>query len=109
MKKVFSTISTILKFKEQQLKSVDVEEDSKAYPIDVPSPLLLASSIILAIASTGSIFELISGTPKLGFGVTAAIALFGFPTFIFLFYAAILKGAAETEEDDKAFLDRERH
>ena len=59
--------------------------------------------ILLVIYNTGSIFELTSGAPKLGFAVTASIALLGFPSFVFLFYAALLKGAAETEEDDKEF------
>lgn len=87
---------------QQQKKSVEVEE-KKPYPLDIPSPVLLSSSMVLAIASTGSIFELTSGAPQLGFAVTASIALLGFPTFVFLFYAALLKGAAETEEDDKEF------
>lgn len=35
---------------------------------------------------------------------TGAIALVGTPLCLYLFYAAILKGNAETEEDDKKFL-----
>jgi hypothetical protein len=52
----------------------------------------------------GSIFELCGGTPQLGMVGTGAIALLGTPLCIFLFYAAVLKGNAETEEDDKKFL-----
>jgi hypothetical protein len=51
----------------------------------------------------GSLFELTGGTPKLGFGVTAAISAIGLPLSVFLIYAAILKGAAETEEADREF------
>ena len=39
----------------------------------------------------------------MGFGPTAALAALGLPLSIFLIYAAILKGAAETEEDDQEF------
>jgi len=57
------------------------------------------------IFSPGSIFQLASGSaPALGVPATAAIAVVGAPLCIFLLYAAILKGIAETEEDDKAFL-----
>jgi len=40
----------------------------------------------------------------LGFGPTAAIVALGGPLCIFLFIAAIQKGAAETEEDDAKFM-----
>jgi hypothetical protein len=39
----------------------------------------------------------------LGFGPQAALAAIGLPSSLFLIYAAILKGAAETEEDDKQY------
>ena len=32
-------------------------EEEKPYPLDIPSPLLLASSMVLAIASTGKYIE----------------------------------------------------
>lgn len=32
---------------------VEPVEESKPYPIDLPSPLLLSASMVLAIASTG--------------------------------------------------------
>ena len=35
-------------------KAVVVEEESPSYPLDVPSPILLASSMVIAIASTGT-------------------------------------------------------
>jgi hypothetical protein len=83
--------------------SVSSEEITSDYPIDVPSPILLAGSMVLAISSTGSIFELSGGHPVLGFIPTATITLLGIPSCFFLFYASIKKGIAETEEDDKAF------
>jgi hypothetical protein len=56
----------------------------------------------------GSIFELTGGgggstSTTLGFVPTATIAALGLPLSIFLIYAAILKGAAETEEDDAQY------
>mmetsp|Transcript_11919 Transcript_11919/g.20704 ORF Transcript_11919/g.20704 Transcript_11919/m.20704 type:complete len:187 (+) Transcript_11919:49-609(+) len=83
--------------------NVAVEEEGTSYPIDLPSPVLLAASMVLAISSTGSLFEVLGGTPTLGFGPTAALAAIGLPASLFLIYAAILKGAAETEEDDKEY------
>jgi hypothetical protein len=49
------------------------------------------------------LFDLIGGSPAFGFAPTAAAALVGLPICFFLFYAAIVKGQAETEEDDKKF------
>lgn len=108
-----------------------VEPESSPYPIDLPSPLLLSASMVLAITSTGScyfilrsilfthtcihirlnlssvfvgsLFELTGGAPTLGFGPQAALAAVGLPGSLFLIYAAVLKGAAETEEDDKQY------
>ncbi|GKY93297.1 hypothetical protein MPSEU_000297200 [Mayamaea pseudoterrestris] len=79
------------------------EPELTSYPIDIPSPILLGTSMVLAISGTGSLFELLGGDPKLGFATTAAIAAVGLPACLFLFYAAILKAQAETVEDDKAF------
>mmetsp|Transcript_23254 Transcript_23254/g.35033 ORF Transcript_23254/g.35033 Transcript_23254/m.35033 type:complete len:218 (-) Transcript_23254:264-917(-) len=84
------------------------EEELQAYPIDLPSPILLATSMVLAISSIGSLFELAGGTPKLGFAVTAAITALGLPISVFLIYAAILKGSAETEEADREFMNKPR-
>lgn len=82
---------------------IESEPTNTDYPINAPSPILLASSMVLAIASTGSIFELSGGHPVLGFIPTVIVALVGVPACFFLFYASIKKGIAETEEDDKAF------
>jgi hypothetical protein len=62
--------------------------------------------MVLAIASTGSLFELFGENSQLPHAVTAGIAVVGLPLGAYLFYAAILKGTAETEEDDKQFLSR---
>eukprot|EP00594_Rhizosolenia_setigera_P015663 CAMPEP_0178964086 /NCGR_PEP_ID=MMETSP0789-20121207/15438_1 /TAXON_ID=3005 /ORGANISM="Rhizosolenia setigera, Strain CCMP 1694" /LENGTH=161 /DNA_ID=CAMNT_0020648735 /DNA_START=69 /DNA_END=554 /DNA_ORIENTATION=- len=91
--------------------SVEMNSDdsstSSDVPLDVPSPILLASSMVLAIASTGSVFDLIGGnTPAIGFIPAAAVAVLGLPTCLFLFYAAVKKGMAETEEDDAKYSRR---
>jgi hypothetical protein len=83
-----------------------IEEKGTKYPIDLPSTILLSSSMVLAIASTGSLFELFGENSQLPLAVTAGIAVVGLPLGAYLFYAAILKGTAETEEDDKQFLSR---
>jgi hypothetical protein len=60
----------------------------------------------------GSLFELMdnkdsTSTLTLGsFGATAAVCVLGIPATLFLFWASILKATAETEEDDKAFLNK---
>ncbi|GFH43779.1 hypothetical protein CTEN210_00252 [Chaetoceros tenuissimus] len=81
-------------------------EPETSYPLNVPSPILLASSMVLAIISTGSVFELSGGSPVLGFAPTLGITIVGVPTCFFLFYASIKKAQAETEEDDKAYRNR---
>ncbi len=99
-----------------------------SFPIDLPSPILLATSMVLAIVGTGafviyitrkrisernlltfelpsgSAFDLGGGSPSLGFGTTAAIAAVTIPLCLYLFYASILKATAETEADDKEFM-----
>lgn len=92
--------------KKEVVELVEEEEGTTQYPIDLPSPILLSTSMVLAIASTGSLFELLGGNPSLPFEATAAIVLIGFPLCIFLFYASILKATAETEADDREFLKR---
>ena len=82
-----------------------VAEKKTEVPLDVPSPILLAGSMVLAIISTGSIFELLGGNPQFGAIPTALFAIVGTPLCFFLFYAAILKGNAETEADDQRFID----
>lgn len=78
-------------------------EPVKDYPIDAPSPILLSSSMLLAIGSVGTIFELVGGSPMMGVIPSALFALVGLPSCLFLFYAAIKKGTAETEEDDAEY------
>jgi hypothetical protein len=53
---------------------------------------------------TGSIYQLANHQTTPGDMTPVAIALVGFPTGMFLFYAAITKAMVETEEDDKKFL-----
>mmetsp|Transcript_17334 Transcript_17334/g.39709 ORF Transcript_17334/g.39709 Transcript_17334/m.39709 type:complete len:160 (+) Transcript_17334:98-577(+) len=79
------------------------EEEAASYPLNFPSPLLLASSILLTIASTGSLFKMFDDPPQLGFATTAAAIGIEFVLAGYLFYAAILKATAETEEDDREF------
>lgn len=83
-------------------------EDESSLPLDVPSPILLASSIVLAIAATGSTFQLAGGDPPNGLAITASIIAVSLPSSAFLFYAAILKGQAETDADDKEFQMKNR-
>jgi len=78
-------------------------DEPSGVPLDIPSPILLSSAMVLAIASVGSIFELVGGSPQLGFIPSAALALLGSPLCIFLFYAAIMKGNAETLADDEQY------
>ena len=85
-----------------------INNTNSKYPINLPSPVLLASSMVLAIASTGSIFELSGGSPVLGFVPTLVVAIIGVPLCLFLFYAAIQKGIAETEADDAAYNNQRR-
>mmetsp|Transcript_26200 Transcript_26200/g.56480 ORF Transcript_26200/g.56480 Transcript_26200/m.56480 type:complete len:197 (-) Transcript_26200:321-911(-) len=84
------------------------EEELQSYPINLPSPILLATSMVLAISSIGSLFELAGGNPKIGFAATAALAALGLPLSAFLIYAAILKGAAESEEDDLEYMNQSK-
>ena len=86
-----------------------VAESKSDVPLDVPSPILLAGSMVLAIVSTGSIFELLGGNPQYGMAPTALFAVVGTPLCFFLFYAAILKGNAETEADDQRFMDSSKN
>mmetsp|Transcript_23988 Transcript_23988/g.42964 ORF Transcript_23988/g.42964 Transcript_23988/m.42964 type:complete len:182 (+) Transcript_23988:87-632(+) len=86
--------------------AVEEKDQEASYPIDLPSPVLLSTSMFLAISSIGSIFELTGGHPSLGFVETAAIAAIGLPSSLYLIYAAILKGAAETAEDDAEYNTR---
>jgi len=85
------------------------DESSNYYPLDLPSPVLLASSMVIAIASTGSIFESSGGSLVIVVVPSVAIAVAGIPTCLFQFYAAIKKGIAETEADDAEFQNQRRN
>lgn len=53
------------------------------------SSLFLGICCILAIAATGSVFELSSGVPQLGTGVTTAILILSVPSSILCFVWAV--------------------
>ncbi len=53
------------------------------------SGVLLLVSCVAAIAAVGSVFELASGTPKFGSGVTLVILALSIPSVIAAFYAAV--------------------
>mmetsp|Transcript_766 Transcript_766/g.842 ORF Transcript_766/g.842 Transcript_766/m.842 type:complete len:165 (-) Transcript_766:334-828(-) len=75
------------------------------YPINLPSPVLLASSMILAIIGTGCGFDIFSDSPRFGVAINASIATSGLILCLGLFYASILKAQAETEEDDENYMN----
>mmetsp|Transcript_19287 Transcript_19287/g.21534 ORF Transcript_19287/g.21534 Transcript_19287/m.21534 type:complete len:147 (+) Transcript_19287:154-594(+) len=80
--------------------------DETSYPIPLPSPVLLGSSMILGIVSVGSTFQLTaSELPPIGYIPTVLIIVLGIPSCLYLFYASILKAQAETEEDDKKYMN----
>ncbi|CAM9232406.1 unnamed protein product [Choristocarpus tenellus] len=80
-----------------------VDEDKNSYPINLPSYALLLLSVVVAIAFVGCIFEATGPKPVMGYPLTYAVGTLSFPGFLFLFYAAIKKGQAETEEADDPF------
>ena len=53
------------------------------------SSVLLLASCVAAIAAVGSVFELASGTPKFGSGVTWVILALSIPSVITAFYIAV--------------------
>lgn len=55
----------------------------------IKSNLLLAGACITAIATVGSVFELASGEPDLGAGVTAGILVTSVPLTVWLFLSAV--------------------
>jgi len=93
---------------EKIVAPVETVEEESSLPLDVPSPILLGSSVILAIAGTGSLFQLIGGDPPNGSAVTASIIVVSLPLCAFLFYAALKKGQAETDADDAEFRSKNR-
>ncbi|NJL98365.1 MAG: hypothetical protein HC924_05845 [Synechococcaceae cyanobacterium SM2_3_2] len=62
----------------------------------IKSNLLLAASCISAIAAVGSAFELSSGQPDLGVGLTAGILVGAVPLTVWLFMSAV--GAARAQQ-----------
>ena len=56
--------------------------------------------------SSGSIFQLSEGAQNVA--LSLGITVVGIPACFFLFYAAIKKGIAETEEDDAQFRKKNR-
>lgn len=53
------------------------EEETKKHPIDLPPPVLLSTSMVLAIASTGSMFELLGGGDSGDDGASVALCRHG--------------------------------
>lgn len=82
----------------------DSTPEGTSYPIDAPSPILLASSMVLAIIGVGSGFDIFADEPRFPFVINATISAGGLALCLGLFYASILKAQAETEEDDKRYM-----
>ena len=61
--------------------------------------------INIYIYVTGSLFEITGGRGTIP---SLAIVIIGIPTCLFLFYAAIQKGIAETEADDAAYQNQRK-
>lgn len=66
----------------------------------IKSNLLLGASCIAAIAAVGSAFELASGQPDLGVGVTAGILVGAVPMTVWMFMSAV--GAARAQQKSKS-------
>jgi hypothetical protein len=58
-------------------------------PITIKSGICLALCCITAIAAVGSVFELSSGNPELGNGITGAILAVSIPLTALLFWIAV--------------------
>ncbi len=83
-----------------EVQSQDAIVDTDSLLLDLPSPLLLSGSMGLAIVGTGTFFTALTD-PSTNVLLTAAVVILTAPTSLFLFVAAIKKGQAETDEDDK--------
>ncbi len=59
------------------------------------SGVLILVSCVAAIAAVGSAFELSSGTPKFGMGVTQVILGLSIPLVVGAFYAAVKDANSE--------------
>jgi len=88
-----------------EASSSTTSSSSLSYPINLPSPILLGSSMILAIIGTGCAFDIFSDSPRFGVAINAVIAAVGLSSCLGLFYASILKAQAETEEDDRKYMN----
>ena len=73
---------------------------STSYPLDVPSPILLGGAMLLAIIGVGTLFTSLTDKSANVIGTVAVVGI-NVPVSLYLFVAAIKKGQAETEEDDK--------
>lgn len=82
----------------------DSTPNGTSYPIDVPSPILLGSSMVLAIIGVGSVFDIFADEPRFPFVINATISAGGLAICLGLFYASILKAQAETEIDDEKYM-----
>ncbi|WP_019501065.1 hypothetical protein [Pseudanabaena sp. PCC 6802] len=65
----------------------------------VKAQLLLAVSVIAAIAFVGCIYELSSGEPELGSTITWAILGVSLPACVFFFLTAVKLARASIEND----------
>mmetsp|Transcript_5733 Transcript_5733/g.7328 ORF Transcript_5733/g.7328 Transcript_5733/m.7328 type:complete len:174 (-) Transcript_5733:79-600(-) len=83
-----------------QSKAIDNASAEPDVPLNLPSPVLLSASMVIAIASTGSLFEFTGGNGSI---INLGVAVVGIPSCLFLIYAAIIKGIAETEADDAEY------
>ena len=50
-----SSVDKVAASSTNAMETKQMKEDSPSYPLDVPSPILLASSMVIAIASTGTL------------------------------------------------------
>lgn len=88
-----------------------VAETDQEDPLDkfilglpIPAYALLGLSGVVAIAFVGCIFQLfydVPAAPVLGVPLTALIFALSGPTWVFGFIAAIKKGQAEADEEDR--------
>ena len=95
--------------------------DGNCSPTHSPSRLFLALAFHLTLSHftiitfiktdlfriifTGSGFDIFSDQPKFPFVVNAIISAGGLSLCLGFFYASILKAQAETEEDDKRYMN----
>ena len=78
-------------------------ESSKSIFSSIPSPVYLALAMILGIGFVGSLAELGTGKPLLGYYPTLAVIGVAGPGLIACFLLAIKKAQEETIEDNEKF------